>query len=113
LIGLNAEIGNASKEIVEASSRDSAAMNAIAEDSKKVAFVTRHDSTNTRITTCCHFTLPSGNLHCSMLTTLSPLGLLIQINSLPRLSSALAFSTFESLIASRLCPGGYGSTPLS
>jgi hypothetical protein len=48
---LNIEIGNASKNIAEASSRDSAAMKAIAEDSKKVALLTRHDSTNMRIIT--------------------------------------------------------------
>ena len=46
----NTEIGNASKKIAEASSRDSAAMKAIAEDSKKVASLTRRDSTNMRIT---------------------------------------------------------------
>jgi hypothetical protein len=37
---------NALKKIAEASSRDSAATKAIAEDSKKVALLTRHDGTN-------------------------------------------------------------------
>ena len=46
---LNIEIGNASKKIAEASSRDSAATEVTAEDSKKVELLTRRDSTNMRI----------------------------------------------------------------
>ena len=42
---LNIEIGNASKKVAEASSRDSAAMKAIAEDSKKIALAAKRDST--------------------------------------------------------------------